>query len=134
MARVTIEDCVEHIPNRFLLVQTAVRRTRQLMEGSKPLLRPKNRPSVVALREIAARLVRPVLDPSRPPDEEAPTRRPAAEEDILMDAAIEEVGVEDLHAARSMRELTDLEGLPEDGFHEIVAEEAEEGEPEEEED
>jgi DNA-directed RNA polymerase subunit omega len=76
MARVTIEDCVENVPNRFLLVQAAVRRTRQLMEGSRPLLHSKNRPSVIALREIASQKVRPYLDPSKPPEmHRAPRRR-----------------------------------------------------------
>jgi DNA-directed RNA polymerase subunit omega len=54
MARITIEDCLEHIPNRFQLVLLAARRTKQLMDGSKSLIKTKkNKIIVTALREIA---------------------------------------------------------------------------------
>jgi len=65
MARVTVEDCLEHEENRFALVVIAARRTRQLMKGAPALVASKNRPAVTALREIAARKVyyaRPVRD------------------------------------------------------------------------
>jgi len=58
MARVTVEDCLEHLDNRFALVILASRRARQLLKGAKPLLRSDNKPPVVALREIAAGGVR----------------------------------------------------------------------------
>lgn len=57
MARVTVEDCLEKEDNRFALVILAAQRTRQIMKGSKVLLEAhkyKNKPSVLALREIAA--------------------------------------------------------------------------------
>ena len=55
MARVTIEDCLEIIENRFELVLVATQRARQLRDGAEPLIRhPKNKEAVVALREIAA--------------------------------------------------------------------------------
>ncbi len=56
MARVTVEDCLEKIPNRFLLTMVAVKRAKQLYKGSKPLIENKqgNKRVVVALREIAA--------------------------------------------------------------------------------
>jgi DNA-directed RNA polymerase subunit omega len=54
MARVTVEDCLEREENRFALVVLAAARTRQIMKGSQALVRAKNKPSVVALREIAA--------------------------------------------------------------------------------
>jgi DNA-directed RNA polymerase subunit omega len=54
MARVTVEDCLEREENRFALVVLAAARTRQLMKGSQPLVRARNKPSVVSLREIAA--------------------------------------------------------------------------------
>jgi DNA-directed RNA polymerase subunit omega len=57
MARVTVEDCLEHEENRFALVVLAARRTRQLMKGAPALVHSKNRPAVTALREIAARRV-----------------------------------------------------------------------------
>ena len=55
MARITVEDCLKRIPNRFLLVNMASRRVRQIREGSEYLVSsPKNEDIVVALREIAA--------------------------------------------------------------------------------
>jgi DNA-directed RNA polymerase subunit omega len=53
MARVSIEDCIEKLPNRFALVVVAANRTRQLMGSSQPLVRSHNKPGVIALREIA---------------------------------------------------------------------------------
>jgi DNA-directed RNA polymerase subunit omega len=58
MARVTVEDCLDHEENRFALVVLAALRTRQIMKGSKALVTGKNKPSVMALREIAAGKVR----------------------------------------------------------------------------
>ena len=57
MARVSIEDCLEHIENRFALVAIASHRTRQLMEGKTPLVRTRNKEAVTALREIADGLI-----------------------------------------------------------------------------
>ncbi len=55
MARVTVEDCLKKIPNRFCLIQLAGKRAKQLHKGARPLVNaPKNREVVVALREIAA--------------------------------------------------------------------------------
>ncbi len=54
MARITIEDCLEHIENRFELVLTATKRARQIANGSEPLVPEENdKPTVIALREIA---------------------------------------------------------------------------------
>jgi DNA-directed RNA polymerase subunit omega len=59
VARITIEDCLKRVPNRFLLVNIAAKRVRQLREGSEYLVSsPKNEDIVVALREIAAGKVR----------------------------------------------------------------------------
>ncbi len=58
MARVTVEDCLEHEENRFALVVLAARRTRQLMKGAPALVTSKNRAAVTALREIADQKVR----------------------------------------------------------------------------
>ncbi|CAM3394134.1 MULTISPECIES: DNA-directed RNA polymerase subunit omega [Pseudomonas] len=59
MARVTVEDCLEHVDNRFELVMLATKRSRQLATGGKePKLAWENdKPTVVALREIAAGLM-----------------------------------------------------------------------------
>jgi DNA-directed RNA polymerase subunit omega len=57
MARVTVEDCLEHEDNRFALVILASQRCRQLMKGASPLVVSKNKAAVSALREIAAHKV-----------------------------------------------------------------------------
>ncbi|MBM4355567.1 MAG: DNA-directed RNA polymerase subunit omega [Deltaproteobacteria bacterium] len=58
MARVTVEDCLSKVDNRFALVLLAARRCRQLKDGSEPLVRHlKNKEAVTALREIAAEKV-----------------------------------------------------------------------------
>ncbi|MBL8601220.1 MAG: DNA-directed RNA polymerase subunit omega [Myxococcales bacterium] len=57
MARVTVEDCLDKEDNRFALVVLAANRTRQLMKGARSVLdahRFRNKPAVLALREIAA--------------------------------------------------------------------------------
>jgi DNA-directed RNA polymerase subunit omega len=54
MARITVEDCLVHIPNRFQLVLAATYRARMLSQGHAPKVMSKNKPAVTALREIAA--------------------------------------------------------------------------------
>lgn len=54
MARITVEDCLEKVANRFELVILAAKRAKQLFKGAKPLVDSDNREIVVALREIAA--------------------------------------------------------------------------------
>ena len=56
MARITVEDCLEVVPNRFSLVLVAAERTKQLLKGSQALieLSDDNKEVVMALREIAA--------------------------------------------------------------------------------
>lgn len=55
MARITVEDCIEKVSNRFQLVLMATTRARQIARGSTPLLEEENdKPTVIALREIAA--------------------------------------------------------------------------------
>ncbi|RUM87970.1 MAG: DNA-directed RNA polymerase subunit omega [Thermodesulfatator sp.] len=54
MARITIQDCLERVPNRFKLIHLAVERVRQLRKGAKPLVECDNKEIVTALREIAA--------------------------------------------------------------------------------
>lgn len=71
MARVTIEDCLDHVDNMYELVHLATKRTRQLYKGSDPLVKSKNRVIVTALREIAAGAVRPTME-SESPEEEMP--------------------------------------------------------------
>jgi len=54
VARITVEDCLEKIPNRFELIHIAAKRVKQLAKGSRPFIQnPHNKPAVIALREIA---------------------------------------------------------------------------------
>ncbi|ARB91904.1 MULTISPECIES: DNA-directed RNA polymerase subunit omega [Legionella] len=65
MARVTVEDCLEHVANRFELVMVATKRARQIaVRGDQPMVEWENdKPTVVALREIAEGLITPeILD------------------------------------------------------------------------
>lgn len=94
MARITVEDCLDHVDNRFELVLVATRRARQLMNGAEPKLPVENdKATVVALREIAEGLVNAsILDE---PTELLPTfGEPAGgaeeAEEIDMSAADEE--------------------------------------------
>jgi DNA-directed RNA polymerase subunit omega len=58
LARVTVEDCLEKVPNRFALVILAAERARQLAGGARALVKCDNKPAVTALREIARGQVR----------------------------------------------------------------------------
>ncbi len=58
MARVTVEDCLENVKNRFELVLISSKRARQISQGAEPLVELENdKPTVVALREIAEGLI-----------------------------------------------------------------------------
>ena len=54
MARITVEDCLKKIPNRFQMVLAAAYRARQITQGHAPKVEAKDKPAVLALREIAA--------------------------------------------------------------------------------
>ncbi len=78
MARVTVEDCMDYVDNRFDLVLLATKRARQLVNGVEPLLPWENdKPTVMALREIADGLIT-----HRDVDEQP------AEEDLVVDEAL----------------------------------------------
>jgi DNA-directed RNA polymerase subunit omega len=58
MARITVEDCLDNVNNRFELVLTATRRARQIGHGADPMVEEENdKPTVIALREIADGLI-----------------------------------------------------------------------------
>ena len=84
MARVTVEDCLDNVDNRFQLVLVASKRARQLATGATPHVPWENdKPTVVALREIAlGHIDRSILDRTPAPQ---PTVEPAAE--VAADAA-----------------------------------------------
>lgn len=68
MARITVEDCLQQVNNRFALIHAAAKRVRQLRKGAEPSLVSKNKDIVVALREIAAGNV--VISKSQGPSSE----------------------------------------------------------------
>jgi len=69
MARITVEDCLENVDNRFELVMVSSKRSRQLQTGGKdPLVSVDNdKPTVIALREIAENLVNADILKPKPP-------------------------------------------------------------------
>lgn len=65
MARITVEDCLERIPNRFELIHIAAKRVKQMAKGSRALITAtSNKTAVLALREIAAGFVSRVASKS----------------------------------------------------------------------
>lgn len=76
MARVTVEDCLDKVDNRFHLVLVATKRARQLANGVQPLVDWENdKPTIVALREIAEGLIGPdILNDSPFPEIQAETQ------------------------------------------------------------
>ena len=54
MARITVEDCLNKVPNRFALVIIGTKRAKQLLKGARPLVDSDNKEVVTALREVAA--------------------------------------------------------------------------------
>ncbi|MCP5464233.1 MAG: DNA-directed RNA polymerase subunit omega [Deltaproteobacteria bacterium] len=71
MARVTVEDCLEHVENRFALVHLASSRVRQILNGSYPLVDCDNKEIVTSLREIADGLIDRCEAPAVEEDEAA---------------------------------------------------------------
>jgi DNA-directed RNA polymerase subunit omega len=69
MARITVEDCIKQVPNRFHLVQMAAIRAKQLKRGSRSLIpQGENKEVVTSLREIAAGYVKPDYPDETPPE------------------------------------------------------------------
>lgn len=85
MARITVEDCLQKVNNRFALIHMAAKRVRQLRKGAEPTLISKNKDVVVSLREIAAGTVMKAA----PVDPEAllDTRPDSLAEELLAEAA-----------------------------------------------
>ena len=81
MARITVEDCLKQVPNRFLLVNMVAKRVRQIREGSEYLVSsPKNEDIVVSLREVAAGRIRLKLEEEAPPQLEEAAETATTEE------------------------------------------------------
>jgi DNA-directed RNA polymerase subunit omega len=81
MARITVEDCLEKVSNRFELVMLASTRAKQLFKGAKPSLETDNLEIVTALREIAAGKVR--LASASAAVESRPDTKKAAGSEVL---------------------------------------------------
>ena len=76
MARVTVEDCLKNVENRFQLVLVATKRARQLANGVEPFVEWENdKPTIVALREIAAGKIGPSILMSRSCQSSKKTKR-----------------------------------------------------------
>ncbi|MBT3046223.1 MAG: DNA-directed RNA polymerase subunit omega [gamma proteobacterium symbiont of Ctena orbiculata] len=83
MARVTVEDCMDYVDNRFDLVLLATKRARQLVNGVEPLLPWENdKPTVMALREIAEGLI-----------SHSDMEKQEAEEDLVVDEAMMDIDI-----------------------------------------
>ena len=84
MARITVEDCLENIDNIFEMVLVAAKRARRIAHGADPMVELENdKPTVIALREIADGLVTPaILDEIEQPSTEE-LLQPEAVEDVL---------------------------------------------------
>jgi len=96
MARITVEDCLQKVNNRFMLIHMAAKRVRQLRKGDEPTIQSKNRDIVVSLREIAAGNI---LAIDGPPQEElkealAEALPVSTEEEVSQDAQEKEKEVE----------------------------------------
>lgn len=91
MARVTVEDCLENVENRFQLVLVAAKRARQLTLGAEPCVeREHDKPTVLALREIEGGFVTSAIL-----DEEAPVAGLEVDEDTTQPSlTIEATGTE----------------------------------------
>jgi len=86
MARVTVEDCLDNVDNRFQLVLVATKRARQLANGVEPFVAWENdKPTIVALREIAEGLIGPSIL-----DEPVMTEIFEEEEPLVAEGAAEE--------------------------------------------
>jgi len=87
MARVTVEDCLDNVENRFDLVMVATRRARQITNGKEPLVELENdKPTVVALREIAEGLMSTEIMDKVDSDAAAAAEAAALEAEANMDS------------------------------------------------
>jgi DNA-directed RNA polymerase subunit omega len=119
MARVTVEDCVDKVSNRFDLVLLAGYRARQLSGGAEPIVdRDRDKNPVVALREIAAKSLKPddlkeEYIRSLQKHAEVDEPEPAPEEDVREDARHRQVTEEELLRALTSEAQRRAEPQPE---------------------
>ncbi|MBF0256814.1 MAG: DNA-directed RNA polymerase subunit omega [Gammaproteobacteria bacterium] len=95
MARITVEDCLNNVDNRFDLVLLATKRARQLAHGVDPLVPPENdKPTVIALREIAEGLITRQVIAEKEAAEAAQAARQEAELAANLTVEIDEMPLE----------------------------------------
>jgi len=120
MARITVEDCLEHVENRFELVMVASKRARQIQTGGKdPMVsEDKDKPTVLALREIAEQLVDASILIDTPQSEaeesvanlESDEAAAEASEEGAVSAPKNDISIEDAMDAELIPEETDDTG------------------------
>ncbi|HFQ14556.1 MAG TPA: DNA-directed RNA polymerase subunit omega [Gammaproteobacteria bacterium] len=116
MARVTVEDCLENVANRFELVLVAAKRARQLANGREPLVEEENdKPTVIALREIAEGLIGPEILDEAPEVEETLVEEETVETEEVAVAAEgegEKAEIDDIDMAAAIKAaLSGMGGL-----------------------
>lgn len=108
MARVTVEDCLENVENRFQLVLVATKRARQLANGVTPFVDWENdKPTIVALREIAEGKIGPsILEEQPKPELDLEEELAKAEQEAVAMKAAAESLAEDMEEEDSRQEIT----------------------------
>jgi DNA-directed RNA polymerase subunit omega len=116
MARVTVEDCLDNVDNRFQLVLVATKRARQLANGVTPFLEWENdKPTIVALREIAEGLIGPsILEEQVRPEIELDEEMPEEEQEALVAVAAAETSENDTPDATA-QDATAQDKTPQEG-------------------
>jgi len=114
MARVTVEDCLDNVDNRFQLVLVATKRARQLANGVTPFLDWENdKPTIVALREIAEGLIGPsILEEQVRPELELDEELPEEEQEAPAVIAADDVSQDAPQEAGSREEIAGDDDAP----------------------
>jgi len=111
VARITIEDCLKRVENRYELVNATAQRVRQIREGSEYLVvSPKNEDIVVALREIAAGRVQlqyEIAEPEEVEAEEVEAKEVEAEKVETEEVEAKEVETEEAEAKEAENDKSD---------------------------
>ena len=116
MARVTVEDCLDNVDNRFQLVLVATKRARQLANGVTPFLDWENdKPTIVALREIAEGLIGPsILEEQVRPEIELDEEMPEEEQEALVAVAAAETPEDDTPRDATTQDTTAQDATAQD--------------------
>jgi len=116
MARVTVEDCLDNVDNRFQLVLVATKRARQLANGVTPFLDWENdKPTIVALREIAEGLIGPsILEEQVRPEIELDEEMPEEEQEALVAVAAAETPEDDTPQDATAQDATAQDATAQD--------------------